>query len=187
MGDACQVLIYGHPWCLDVLSAIPLDVPAGAPLFELAELSVLCHRFAPGERTVGGGLQTLLYGETPKTMTHGAFELGLASNRSVPIEAVVAGARVVSGPHVLLVHIDHAERFQEVLAAADQVAVWWDLADPPSAAFLTLADVLDREALRGAWRGLHLYQHPSRVADDVDSRLERWRSLLVDYAALVAS
>lgn len=169
-----SLLLYGHPLFVDHLSKNPL-APKAHQWAEIAVQTVLGHRLGLPQ---GPGVESLLGGGTPEERTADGISVQLASNTRVAAPAVTAGALMLPPEVGWLMHVSSVTELAELLPHADHIALWWDLADPPTAALGALSETLVREASRGAWRGLHLYRHPERADYEPEERRAVWSGWL---------
>jgi hypothetical protein len=87
---------------------------------------------------------------------------------------------------ILLIHINEASQFLAAYPYVNHFSIFWDIADNPSAALVSLAEILVNNQLLTSetWQGFHFYRHPNRPVPEIKERLAAFENVLQEFPSL---
>ncbi len=189
-------VFYSHVWVVHMLKQFNLENLDKQVIIELAEHSNLAPVFAEQAKP-RYGLAGLLHlsgrlEQLGKPFKYVPAPLILAPRPEMSATTMNCATALLPTTQtqyegmILLVHIEDAPLFVSSYAYVDRFSLAWDLADVPSNTLVELADLLVKEQLitEDNWGKIHLYTHPNRKLEDLETRQSEFEAILQEYPLL---
>jgi hypothetical protein len=189
-------IFYSHVWAIHMLKHAGIASFEKQVLIELAVSSNLAPVFGEqGKARYGlAGLLRLAgkLEQFTQTLKYVPAPLILAPRPDIPAPALCSAVNLLRVSQsdfegaILLVHIDDAPLFISAYQTVSKFSILWDLADAPTPALVTLANILTTHSFlnKETWAGFHLYKHPNRPIIDVESRRDLFQQTFQSFPEL---